>query len=255
MSTTLQVLANYYESVIQCEQIYSDHIIALQLRDPEAKEQHELMLTKEAISLKKQMEELVTENVIQQQEIEKLREVNKTQRSVLESKLETAKKQLAKYKEQKNGIQNYQENSNSPGKSKGRQSRFSRFHLLSPMQRLKSGERRPNKIAINNRVAQLRQLINEGQKTIFDDTSDDSMNRSDEMVFIESLKQRSMKAKDSSKDIKEFDDEGEARESDISTQKKKRKLSRKRIETVFTDNEEQDIARFKDLKNVFTSNN
>ncbi|AET39167.1 Lrs4p Ecym_4088 [Eremothecium cymbalariae DBVPG len=279
MSTALQTLANYYESVIQCERIYSDYIIAQQSIDPKTKQQHESILTKETISLKKQVEQLITESVSQRQEIDRLRNLNKTQRSLLESKLEAAKKRLARSKEgvvnQDEQVLQKQEDLNGRGGNEATgggsgsgsdgsaSNNGAGFHLLSPL-RSPGGKvkaRKLNGIAVHNRVARLRQVINEGRKTMFDEDTDDSANLTDEVMFMETFKRTDAAGNSSAGDGQgntagnevhpEDEDDDENMEGEGSSQLKKRKLSRKRIQT--TENEGYHVRGFrsKNLKGIF----
>ncbi|AGO14126.1 AaceriAER329Cp [[Ashbya] aceris (nom. inval.)] len=173
MSTALQLLADYYESVIRCEEIYIEFISGLGHNKAESGQQLDVVATEETISLKKQVEQLVSESVKQRQEIEKLREVNKTQRAVLESKLEAARKQVARARSSKNAARMQPEDSS--GDRVVRKEDGAGFHLLSPLRRSgKPDERRVSAGAADARAAGLRRVLDEGNDTIFDGEAEDT---------------------------------------------------------------------------------
>ncbi|CDO92070.1 unnamed protein product [Kluyveromyces dobzhanskii CBS 2104] len=192
MGTPLQLVAEYYQSVLKCEKIFNTNAKQNNLSD--------LMLTRENISLRNQLQQLSLDLQVKEKEIENAKRLHKTQKALLETKLASAKAALRK---------------KTPQSSESGSDEIERvkFHLLSPIQneRSRSFEKQPSR---------LRQVIDRNQATLFDDETDDTANRTDDVLFLNSLKPNN----DARYKVDEVAE-------DISTEfKKKRKLSNKKIE-------------------------
>lgn len=192
MGTPLQLVAEYYQSVIKCEKIFRTNAKQNDLSG--------LMLTRENISLRNQVQQLTLDLQLKKEELDNAKKLHKTQKALLESKLENAKAAVKKQTTQSS-------------ESGSEEIERVKFHLLSPIQneRSKSFEKQPSR---------LRQVIDRNQATLFDDETDDTANRTDDILFLNSLKPNN----DARYKVHETTDE-------TSTEsKKKRRLSNKKIE-------------------------
>ncbi|SCV01412.1 LAMI_0G11320g1_1 [Lachancea mirantina] len=239
MTTVLQLLAKYYDSVIKSEQIYSDYIRTTEsgssVKDADS------MFIKETISLKHQLAQLITDLNQEKRENERLRELHKTQIAFLESKLDSAKRNISKLKDQNpdtNGDDNNDKNSKALKRTSGKSNETSalanKFHLLSPINR---GSTRSEAMDETDPLPKkapsgLRQAIYNRHQTLFDDDTNDGADKTDEFSFMNSIKHRGKLAElqipDGKLPSSSGNDETELPGPEPEVQKK-RKLIRKRI--------------------------
>lgn len=189
MGTPLQLVAEYYQSVLKCERIFNNNVRQNDLSD--------LVLARENISLRNKVQQLSLDLQLKQEELDSAKKLHKTQKALLESKLENTKSNLKKL-------------SSEAGSE---ETERVKFHLLSPIQneRTKSFEREPSR---------LRQVLDRGHMTLFDDETDDTANRTDDVLFLNSLRPNT--------DFRLRSQEGG--DEDSSEVRKKRKLYNKKIE-------------------------
>ncbi|CUS23455.1 LAQU0S10e00760g1_1 [Lachancea quebecensis] len=238
MSTLLQLLVNYYESVIECERVYYEHVGCS--KGQQESTQRDSLLVKETISLQRQIAQLTAESNQQKRENERLKQVHKTQLALLESKLENARKHPKP---------------KTPDGATRRDKDPKSVHLLSPISKKKSevGES-SNGIAGAHGTPSagqsngLRQAIYKNKPTLFDEDASEAAENSNEISFLTSIKGKDKLANivlpkdtlDSSSDLEEEsnDDANAAKKSPEPEQKqKKRRLTKKRIQRVDSDGE------------------
>ncbi|SCU88795.1 LAFA_0E14598g1_1 [Lachancea sp. 'fantastica'] len=252
MSTTLQLLANYYEAVLESERIYYEHTSSS--HSPSEKygnhkvetENRDSMLVKETISLQRQIAQSIHECNILKQENERQKQIHKTQIALLESKLENARKNSAKSKEAA-PTETTSENAN-------------KVHLLSPLGKEKQQSRtapEPHNVgkaltrAVKNIPADanggLRQAISKNKGSLFDDDTNDIAENSHEASFLTSVKDK-FKLADivlpkenhlpaSSSDSEDKSSAKNVPQDALPSPKRKRRLIKKRIQSVDTDSE------------------
>ncbi|EDO17666.1 hypothetical protein Kpol_1004p41 [Vanderwaltozyma polyspora DSM 70294] len=197
MSTTLQLLANYYKSVIEGERIYYENVIGKEERQQSSNDGSTLTKSSgsDTLMLQRQITQLNTDLQVLRHENEQLKEMQKTHRALMESKLKSSKKIIENLK---NDLRN---NNNTDDQNNGEQntidinkeelqhsSRISTmvskkigFQLLSPMnERLLRGTGRNTD---KNQLSGLRYVISTGKHTIFDESyQDDTDNSKDDGV-------------------------------------------------------------------------
>lgn len=218
MSSALQLVSEYYQSVIKCDRIYFEAL-------DEPQTSSELLLSRENISLRNQVQQLTMEVTLKKEELESAKQIHKTQRALLESKLDNAKSTIRKL--------SGRDDSTEPESEKVK------FHLLSPLQSGKSD-------VTERRVSKLRHVIDQGKATLFDDETDDTANRTDDVLFVNSLRTNNdirFQAKaekvdlNSGKGIHLTEKNGHTTEL-----KKKRKLSNRKIDSQgFIDDENDEL--------------
>ncbi|AAS53009.2 AER329Cp [Eremothecium gossypii ATCC 10895] len=234
MSTALQLLADYYESVIRCEEIYIEFISGLGPNKTKSGQQSGSVATEETISLKKQIEQLVSDSVKQRQEIEKLRELNKTQRAVLESKLETAKKQVARATGSANAGGARADDGGAAQEEGG-----AGFHLLSPLRR---GGRRASGGGAGARAG-LRLALDAGNETIFDGADEDT----EAVLGVEAVAGAGVRAREVGRALR-CTGERDVGGSDGQPHRKKRKLRRQPVEKAVDEGDEGAGGRLKSTR-------
>lgn len=235
MSTLLQLLANYYESVIESERIYYNST------GGETGQQNkginsDSILAKETINLQRQITQLTTDLSLLKRQNDRLKELHKTQKAVLESKLDNAKKTISRLRH----VSTPEPENVEPDKRK--------FHLLSPIQRCNGDGRKLEGANLEHspaskQVTRLRHVISNGKQTLFDDDSEDVSNKTDDIIFVNSLKSKAMLANvvipnDALSDSDNDQTTSRGTQDNSSAQKaKKRKLIRKRIQTAESESE------------------
>ncbi|CEP64257.1 Lrs4p LALA0_S10e06062g [Lachancea lanzarotensis] len=248
MSTSLQLLANYYEAVLESERIYNehshdDHPLTKRSVDPENRDS---MLVKETISLQRQVAQSIHECNVLKQENERQRQIHKTQIALLESKLDNARKNSAKSKE---GALAETVNGGSD-----------KVHLLSPLGKDKQQAKNPPEPrnigkalarAVKNAPADLngglRQAISKNRGTLFDEDTNEMAENSQETSFLTSVKDKFKLAdivlpKDNHLSASSGDSDDKVGANPVpqknqQSPQRKRRLIKKRIQNVDTDSE------------------
>lgn len=259
MSTLLQLLANYYKSVVESEHIYYDNVnlyASHSKGSSTGSSEPSSRVVEEMLLLQRQVSQLTADIQMIHRENDRLKDVQKTQRALMESKLNNSKKIIEKLKKEKDRHPNtVKSSSNTPPPIQLKKREQLNFHLLSPLNARKlEGAANQDDISdiptSQKRSTRLRQVLTSGHQTLFDDdetTENLSVERTDDVVFINSLKYRDKLAKIilPSEGLSD-NEESQERTSTVTIQdrdhkqggQKKRKLARKRIQTVHTDNEE-----------------
>ncbi|SCU94432.1 LADA_0G08504g1_1 [Lachancea dasiensis] len=253
MSTALQLLAQYYEAVIESDRIYHEHISSNLTTGADVNDeaQQDSILMKETISLQRQVTQLIAECNLLKQENEKHKQLHKTQIALMESKLENAKKRATKPK------------STSP---KDGPINTHKVQLLSPISKDKLQGKEivdsqgVSKIAGALEMAAkqnegLRHAINKNMPTLFDDDTNDFAENSHEHSngnsFSHTVREKGKLNKvvlprdnlpHSSSDTEEpkhSHDRASINEAEgfPKAKQKKRRLIKKRVQTVETDSE------------------
>ncbi|SCV03620.1 LAME_0H11892g1_1 [Lachancea meyersii CBS 8951] len=247
MSTALQLLANYYEAVIESERIYYKYTKGGQ---PSVKTPGEIndadnrdsMLVKETISLQRQITQSINECNLLKQENERQKQIHKTQIALLESKLENARKSSAKSKEL------------PVEKIK----RSNKVHLLSPIGKTHPEGNAPEprnlskamtgalKSSSVDQNGGLRHAINKNKATLFDEDTNEFAENSHDASFLSSIKEKDKLAdivlpkEDLTASSSDADDKSNGKANHLENQQitqKKRRLIKKRIQRVDTDSE------------------
>lgn len=221
--SSLKLLSDYYISLINSERIYNQYI------KDKIKETSEssLTLTKETVSLQKQVQQLSVDLAAQKQENEKLKELQKNQKALLENAKKTITKLKGKSTPEKDEFHD-----ESPSRSK--------FHLLSPIIKDSSHTRIMDNVALSERPVRLRNVLNEDKVTLFDDNMKNIPDQNNSILFISPIKNGSNNSpskpvilRTKLTDSNENNNHNNNNDNDkpnISL-KKKRKLSVKRIQT------------------------
>lgn len=257
MSTLLQLLANYYKSVVESEHIYYDSVnlyTSPSKGSSTGSSEASSRVVEEMLLLQRQVSQLTADIQMVHRENDRLKDVQKTQRALMESKLNNSKKIIEKLKKEKDrDPNNLKSSSNTPPPVQLKKREQLNFHLLSPLNARKlEGAAKQDAIgdipSSAKRSTRLRQVLNSGHQTLFDDdetTENLSGERTDDVVFINSLKYRDKLAKiilpSEGLSDNEASQEGTSTATTLNRDQggqKKRKLARKRIQTVHTDNEE-----------------
>ncbi|QLG72810.1 hypothetical protein HG535_0D05190 [Zygotorulaspora mrakii] len=254
MTTLVQLLANYYKSVVESERIYYENVIRKSVTsdtsDKELREPSPRML-QEMLLLQRQIGQLTVEIQVLRKENDTLKELQKTQRALMESKLNNCKKTIEKLK--KNGKDELSEQRNSNLQERDR----ANFHLLSPLNvRTLDGVSTQNHYANSNgRPTSLRHVITNKQQTLFDgDDSRENLSadRLEDVAFVNSLKNRGELAKIVlPSDGLSVNDDSVAKSTSTSLQSlsgrqlgnKKKRLARKRIKTGDSESDDEDVIK------------
>lgn len=242
MSTLLQLLANYYESVIECERIYYENVKCDRNHTDLA--QRDSLLVKETMSLQRQITQLSSECNMQKRENERIKQLHKTQIALLESKLDNARNNVTKPRTPERATHSNRETDTKT------------VHLLSPIskktQKIKAGGKDLGAASAADLSSAgqnngLRNAIYKNKPTLFDEDSRDLAENSHEVSFVTSIKDRDKLAsivlpKDSMESSSDLDDD-EINKKDVEKspkveqKQKKRRLIKKRIQRVDTDSE------------------
>lgn len=201
MATPLQLVSEYYQSVIKSERLLNANV-------KHNIDQSDLSLTRENISLRNQVQQLTIDLNLKKQELENSKQLHKTQKALLESKLEHAKNSIKKLS----------------GEEDTKQDRV-KFHLLSPIQHEKAQK-------YESHPSRLKQVIDQGQATLFDDETDDTANRTDDVLFVNSLKTNNdSRFKESGNGTVINEQKDSSPDGEFNEIKKKRKLSSRKIDS------------------------
>ena len=252
MSTTLQLLANYYKSVLENERTYLENVktkIPEKIVTESANLESSARIGSEILVLQRQLTQLSSDLQMMRHENEQLKESQKHHKASMESKLNTSKKTVEKLRQEL--IERYGNDEsnltidtnksfsaiNTMVKNKGR------IHLLSPIVNKSPLGRGP--VISKTKLHSLRQVISSGKHTLFDDDSDKSevlsLESSQDVLFVNSLRKNEMLAdiilpKDG---LSQSSVAGSlspvscrTEENSGSEQYKKRKLTRKRIQNI-----------------------
>lgn len=256
MSTLLQLLANYYRNVLESERIYRENVqlyaspsqdSASTGSDTSSRVVQEMFLLQRQVSL------LTAEIQSLSRENDRLKSLQATHKALMESKLNNSKKLIDKLKKEQldnQKIPNKQSRSTPPPPDQSRKTKAS-FHLLSPLNARKlNGAKFDNTHNTNPKTAGLRQVLNGDHRTLFDGDhtlENLSADRTDDILFMNSIKHKDKLAKVVLPTGALSDDEDHHGNKDSKLPKlpvassksvtKKRKLARKRIQTVNSDNE------------------
>lgn len=225
----LQLLADYYRSVVENERFYYEYILAKagSSRESSADQDDQLQLQKQVNKLTVELQSLVHEN-------ERLREFQKTQKQALEAKIQGLKNNVDHLKNdsmsRSNGSKRRSASRGGVERKNTDLSRRSDFHLLSPINskvRTRAG---------NHMAGGLREVLRSGKQTIFDDSHVMELDDSD---------------KDSSSDGENFGLENSMTTNASATEsrRKRRERGSKVEESMeFTSDNTNDIAFLEDLK-------
>lgn len=251
MSTLIQLLTNYYKSVITSDRIYYDHTNhgIMNHRDlppinGNGSSNSSSGSEREMLLLQRQVHQLTGELQRQSHENDSLKELQKTQRALMESKLNNCKKTIERLKKQSNNNvvnKDTVENGDEGGQLKRREQ-----HLLSPLP--------GRKLEGVGKTKGLRRALKSRQHTLFDDDDDDytrdgTADRINDVNFVGSIRQTGGKDDNNNNGdgdklaqaiitsagiSEEEEDEQKQEEKPLN---KKRKLARKRIQKVNPDSE------------------
>ncbi|CCD26300.1 uncharacterized protein NDAI_0H01260 [Naumovozyma dairenensis CBS 421] len=237
MSTLLQLMANYYKAVIANEKIYYDYLIQEHEHDKNQSEQsisaplssssfappttgtittasttprmidETLLLQKQLTTLTAQLQELTKEN-------DHLKELQKSTKSLMETKLNSYKKRLSKTAFNNNNNSSSSNNSNNSLKldtTSGKNDNDTGFHLLSPINTNRNKSKLPGKKSLlhnnynstsikgkaekdknegvfddepSNRTS-LREVLSSGKHTLFDDDDEEGEKDGSEDVNVD----------------------------------------------------------------------
>lgn len=234
----LQLLVNYYESVVTSERIYLQHMNSGSLNRPvgngsgsSGSSNGNGSSEREMLLLQRQVHQLTSELQRQSHENDTLKELQKAQRALMESKLNNCKKTIERLKKQHHGrgVNGDAIEESGQGELKKREQ-----HLLSPLV--------GRKLEGVSKTKGLRRALTSGQQTLFDDDNDDddrdgTADRINDVNFVGSIKRAGGKSSKLAQAVITSDgisdEEGEEKPSN----NKKRKLARKRIQNVSTDSE------------------
>lgn len=237
MSTLLQLLANYYDSVLDNERIYREYV-SCSSTNSNVSPQHEPSprIEQEMLLLQRQVYQLTSEVQVLHRENDTLKELQKAQRSLMETKLNNSKKTIEKLKKQLNEQNGKSSSSATPPPT---QLRKRELHLLSPLtgRRLEGAGLEQIPQAANGSMG-LRRALSSGHHTLFDDndTGNLTADRIDDVNFVGSIKNKEKLAQIVLPTDELSHSEG-AHRKPIRQNGRKRRLTRKRIQKLNTDSE------------------
>lgn len=236
MSTLLQLLANYYESVVTSERIYYQSVNRGRFNGQGLSSSNSGGSNssggseREMLLLQRQVHQLTSELQRQSHENDTLKELQKAQRALMESKLNNCKKTIERLKKQNYGksVNGNEIEGNGQGKLKKREQ-----HLLSPLI--------GRKLEGVGKTKGLRRALTSGQQTLFDDENDDddrdgTTDHINDVNFVGSIRRAGDKSGKLTQAIITSDGISYDEEQE-KPQNKKRKLARKRVQNVGTDSE------------------
>lgn len=250
MSTLLQLLANYYKSVIESERLYYDNAnkqpnVSVISSTETAETSHRM--AQEMLMLQRQVGNLTVELQALAKENDTLKELQKTQKALMESKLNNCKKTIEKLK-----TVNQASLSGADSGGAGTKSDRVSFHLLSPLnvRTLDGVSRQNHHVHSSNKPTGLRHVIMNGQPTLFDgddSTDDPSLENLDDVVTINFIKNKDKLANIVlPKDLSENEDSQDRSNSasfrnlkNLKPGKKRRKLARNRVKTGHSESESE----------------
>lgn len=237
MSTLLQLLANYYNSVLESERIYHENVAcsssvpcpSLQ-REPSPKVEQEMLL------LQRQVHQLTSEVQVLHRENDTLKELQKTQRALMESKVNNSKKTIEKLRKQLNEPDRKESNNATPPPT---QLKKRKLHLLSPLTGRKLEGVGVSQISKNSNGSMgLRRALSSGQHTLFDDhdIGNQTLDHIADINFIDSIKNRE-KLLQIELPTNALSDNEEAQRKPSTKIGKKRRLARKPIQKLNNDSD------------------
>lgn len=267
-----QLLADYYRSVVENERFYYEYMLSKGHTGGNVAADDQLQLQKQVNKLTVELQSLVHEN-------ERLREYQKTQRQVLEAKIQGLKKNVEHLKNNNeassasSGSVTRSTRRNAPRGAVGKDtdlSKRSEFHLLSPMS---------NRVRTRAyKAGGLKEVLKTGKQTIFDDShvmqfdsdSDDDENtlensivinnndalrkkrgskveesmeftsdNSNDIAFLENMKVRDKSLNLPSEELSP-DEDTQSSNVEQSGNTKRRRLAKRRIQTMESDNSDRD---------------
>ncbi|KAL3234865.1 Monopolin complex subunit LRS4 [Nakaseomyces bracarensis] len=279
----LQLVADYYRSVIENERLYYEHLLSARVRTDDSATHDQLPLQRQINRLTGELQSLVHEN-------DRLRDFQKTQKQVLEAKIQGLKKNLDQVKSERSAG-NVSERSQSTRSTRSTRNKYtdiagtpsrqgragkdtdlsrrSGFHLLSPM----NANIRTRSRA---KTGGLKDVLKTGKHTIFDDThlefdtdSDDENSTIDNSTIHSKRRKRgsnleesmeftsdntndiafldNLKVRDKSNilnlpsgDLSPDEDSQSANNTDRIGNTKRRRLAKRRIQTMDSDSSELD---------------
>ncbi|CCC70605.1 hypothetical protein NCAS_0F01210 [Naumovozyma castellii] len=191
MSTLLQLLSTYYKSVIESERIYNEYQLSANVQHiPNNKNgsssstsiSTDSRIVDETLLLQKQLTQLTSQLQKLTQENETLKEVQKSNKALAETKIQNYKKRINILVQRENG----------KNTEKDEDQKKPVLHLFSPLRKRGLDE---TKGRIKNKNGSgLRDVISTGKHTLFDDDEDEdendddtSPNRSEDVLFLQSL--------------------------------------------------------------------
>lgn len=236
MSTLLQLLANYYQSVVSSELLYYQHINRGNLNNPTSNGSDKKGginssngSEREMLLLQRQVHQLTSELQRQSHENDTLKELQKAQRALMESKLNNCKKTIGRLRKQ-----HYEKSLNGDAIEEvgGGQLKKREQHLLSPLV--------GRKLEGVGKTKGLRRALTSGQQTLFDDGNDDddrdgTVDRINDVNFVGSIKRAGGKNNRLAQAV--ITSAGISDREQEKPLNKKRKLTSKRIQNVSTDSE------------------
>lgn len=237
MSTLLQLLANYYQSVVSSELLYYQHVNRGSLNNPtsDGSDKNGGINSsngseREMLLLQRQVHQLTSELQRQSHENDTLKELQKTQRALMESKLNNCKKTIGRLKKQ-----HYEKSLNGDAIEEvgGGQLKKREQHLLSPLV--------GRKLEGVGKTKGLRKALTSGQQTLFDDGNDGdddrdgTADRINDVNFVGSIKRAGGKNNSMAQAV--ITSDGISDKEQEKPLSKKRKLTGKRIQNVSTDSE------------------
>lgn len=258
MSTPLQLLANYYRNVQESERIYHENVQLYASPSGDsasASTESSSRVVEEMFLLQRQVSHLTAEIQSLSRENDKLKGLQATHKALMESKLNNSKKIIDKLRKDQ------QDNKSAPSKDlrgtppptelpkKGQ----APFHLLSPlnMRKIDGAAKHDHISGASSKPIGLRQVLTGSHQTLFDGDQtfeNVSADRTDDVLFVNSIKHKDELAKVvlPSEALSEDDDSQVQAKRALPKRTvpsgrgvtKKRKLIRKRIQTVNSDNEE-----------------
>ncbi|XDT05481.1 Monopolin complex subunit LRS4 [Nakaseomyces glabratus] len=199
----LQVVADYYRCVLENERIYYEYQLNRRETVKNSRSEDEFsgsertnaLQTDEQLQLQRQVNKLTVDLQSMAHENERLREFQKTQKQILESKIQQLKKTVDSFKNERNSsssshVRTPPRQTRSGAYTQGKDTDLSRrggFHLLSPI----VGNVNPGK----EKAGGLKETLKVGRNTIFDKNSslldDDDDDDDDDEINGTSVKERS----------------------------------------------------------------
>lgn len=256
MSTLLQLLANYYKNVIESQRIYHENvqIYASPLEESGSTGSgSSSRVAEEMFLLQRQVSHLTAEIQSLSRENDKLRGLQATHKALMESKLNNSRKIIDKLKREQRDYRAApdRESDSTPPPPELSKKGQAPFHLLSPLNVRKiDGAKHDHIIAASSKPTGLRQVLTGGHQTLFDgdQTIENlSADRTDDVLFINSIKHKDkLGSVVLPTEAHSEDEDSQVKATSKPTLAvtngkgvtKKRKLARKRIQTVDSDKED-----------------